>query len=31
VNPHPRNWRVIMNKYKDDSKGRTCRKCHITY
>ena len=31
VNPHPRNRRVIMNKYKDDSKGRTCRKCHITY
>ena len=31
VNPHPRNWKSIMNKYKDDSKGRTCRKCHITY
>jgi len=31
VNPHPRNWKSIMNKYKDDSKGRTCRKCHTTY
>jgi hypothetical protein len=31
VNPHPRNWKSIMNKYKNDSKGRTCRKCHITY
>ena len=31
VNPHPRNWKSIMNRYKDESKGRTCRKCHITY
>lgn len=31
VNPHPRNWRSIKNKYKDESKGRTCRKCHLTY
>lgn len=31
VNPHPRNWRAIKDKYKDASKGRTCRKCHITF
>ena len=31
VNPHPRNWKSIKNRYKDESKGRTCRKCHITY
>jgi hypothetical protein len=31
ANPHPRNWRDTSKRYKDDSKGRTCRKCHITY
>jgi len=31
ANPHPRNWRDISKRYKDESKGRTCRKCHITY
>ncbi len=30
-NPHPRNWNTIKNKYNDNSKGRTCKKCHITY
>ena len=30
-NPHPRNWKSINSRYKDESKGRTCRKCHITY
>lgn len=31
VNPHPRDWRDISKRYRDDSRGRTCRKCHITY
>jgi hypothetical protein len=31
VNPHPRNWRDINKRYKDESKGNTCRKCHITF
>lgn len=31
TNPHPRNWKEISRKYKDESKGRTCRKCHITF
>ena len=31
VNPHPRNWKAISSKYKNESKGRTCRKCHTTY
>jgi hypothetical protein len=30
-NPHPRNWKDIKSRYKDESKGRTCKKCHITY
>lgn len=30
TNPHPRNWRDISKRYKDESGGRTCRKCHIT-
>ena len=30
-NPHPRNWKEIKSRYKDESKGRTCKKCHITY
>ncbi len=30
-NPHPRNWKDIQSKYKNQSNGRTCRKCHITY
>lgn len=31
TNPHPRNWREISKRYKDESRGRTCRKCHITF
>jgi hypothetical protein len=31
VNPHPRNWRDIKDRYRDESNGRTCRKCHITF
>jgi hypothetical protein len=31
VNPHPRNWRDIKNRYRDESGGKTCKKCHITY
>jgi hypothetical protein len=31
VNPHPKNWKSISNKYKQESKGTTCRKCHITF
>mgnify|MGYP001596688156 CR=1 FL=1 len=31
ASPHPRNWRSIYKRYKDESNGRTCRKCHITY
>jgi len=31
VNPHPRNWRDIKDKYRSESGGRTCKKCHITY
>ncbi|HAM34125.1 MAG: hypothetical protein A2Z26_00955 [Deltaproteobacteria bacterium RBG_16_66_15] len=31
TNPHPRNWRDISKRYKDESGGRTCRKCHITF
>lgn len=31
VNPHPRNWKNIKSRYKDESNGRTCKKCHITY
>jgi len=30
TNPHPKNWRDISKRYKDESRGRTCRKCHIT-
>ncbi len=30
ANPHPKNWRSISSKYRDGSKGRTCRKCHIS-
>lgn len=31
ANPHPRNWKDIKSRYKDESNGRTCRKCHINY
>jgi hypothetical protein len=31
VNPHPKNWRAIKNKYKTQSKVTTCRACHIIY
>jgi len=31
ANPHPRNWREISKRYKDESQGRTCRKCHIKF
>ena len=30
-NPHPRNWRDIKSRYRNESNGRTCKKCHITY
>lgn len=29
VSPHPRNWRSISSKFKTESRGRTCTKCHI--
>ncbi len=31
TNPHPRNWKDISKRYKDESRGRTCRKCHLTF
>jgi hypothetical protein len=30
TNPHPKNWKFISKRYKDESRGRTCRKCHIS-
>ncbi len=30
-NPHPRNWNSIKDRYKQESGGRTCQKCHITF
>lgn len=31
TNPHPRNWKEIAKRYKEESRGRTCRKCHVTF
>jgi hypothetical protein len=30
VNPHPKNWSKIKQRYKDTKNARTCKKCHIT-
>ncbi|MBE0556515.1 MAG: cytochrome C, partial [Proteobacteria bacterium] len=30
VNPHPKNWSKIKQRYKDTRNARTCKKCHIT-
>jgi hypothetical protein len=31
VNPHPRDWSKVKNKYSSKSKGRSCIKCHDNY
>lgn len=28
INPHPRNWNSVKDKYRSRSGGRTCIKCH---
>lgn len=28
VNPHPRNWGAVKDKYRSKSDGKTCIKCH---
>ncbi len=31
VNPHPRNWNAVKDKYRSKSGGRSCIKCHDNY
>lgn len=31
VNPHPRNWNSVKDKYRSRSGGRSCIRCHDTF
>jgi hypothetical protein len=31
INPHPRNWSAVKDKYRSKSGGRSCIVCHDTY
>ncbi len=31
INPHPRNWDAVKDKYRSKSGGRSCIVCHDTY
>lgn len=31
VNPHPRGWDSVKSRYKSNSKGKSCSKCHNTF
>jgi hypothetical protein len=31
VNPHPRNWSAVKDRYRSRSGGRSCIKCHDNY
>ncbi len=31
INPHPRNWSAVKDKYRSKSGGRSCIKCHDNY
>ena len=31
INPHPRNWNAVKDKYRSKSDGRSCIKCHDNY
>lgn len=31
INPHPRNWSAVKDKYRSRSSGRSCIVCHDTY
>jgi hypothetical protein len=31
VNPHPRGWDSVKNKYRSRSGGRSCQKCHDNF
>lgn len=31
VNPHPRNWNSVKDKYRSKGNGRSCIKCHDTF
>jgi hypothetical protein len=31
INPHPRNWNSVKDRYRSKSGGRSCIKCHDNY
>jgi hypothetical protein len=31
INPHPRNWNSVKDRYRSRSGGRSCIKCHDSY